>query len=173
MSTRPQVLVFTDWDETITAHDTLCLIAPPVSDEPNAPPPFSFFSEYYSHLKTEHDNAFGPRETLDRELQYLASLGPIEKATIAKVERSGLFRGIKEYDLCERAKQVKFRDGWTEFTEQVEKKEHVRLMSVLSISWSRSFIRHALRRIHDDEFLDRIEIRANVSSSIDRLMSGS
>ena len=165
MSTRPELWIFTDWDETITSHDTLSLIAPPDSTKPNAPPPFSYFSQYYSSLMSEHQKAFRPRDTLDRQLEFLASLKPVEKASIEKVEQEGLFKGVKEEDIRKRAHKVKFRDGWKEFTEQAMSKEHVRLKGILSVNWSKAFIDSALRRIHDDAFMKQFEIRANVSAT--------
>jgi hypothetical protein len=109
--------IFADWDETITSHDTLSLIAPPDSSEPNGPP----------------------------------------------VEDEGLFKGVREEDICKRAQKVEFRDGWKEFTEQAMNEEHIRLMGILSVNWSKVFINCALRRIHNDAFMRQFEIRANVS----------
>ena len=158
----PMLYIFADWEETITSHDTLSLIAPPDSSDSNGPPPFSYFTEYYSNLVTAHDRAFGPRDTLDRQLEYLASLTPVEKASIRKVEEKCLFKGVREEDICKRAHHVEFRDGWSEFTEQAMKKEHVRLIGILSINWSKKFIASALRRIHDDAFMEQFDIYANV-----------
>ena len=154
--------IVADWDETITSHDTLSLIAPPDSSDPNGPPPFSYFAEYYSSLVTAHENAFGSRDTLDRQLEYIASLTPVEKASVKKVEEKGLFKGVREEDICKRAQQVEFRDGWKDFTELATQKGHVRLVGILSVNWSTKFIEAALRRIHDDAFMEQFEIRANV-----------
>ena len=162
MSTRPELWIFADWDETITSHDTLSLIAPPDSSDPNGPHLFSYFSQYYSNLMTKHENAFGPRDTLGRQLEFLASLTPVEKATVQEVEAEGLFKGVREEDIRKRAQQVEFRDGWKDFTERAMTKEHVRLMGILSVNWSKVFIRSALQRIHDDAFMRQFEIRANV-----------
>jgi thiamine phosphate phosphatase / amino-HMP aminohydrolase len=162
MSTRPELWIFADWDETITSHDTLSLIAPPDSSDPNGPPPFSYFSQYYTNLVREHEREFGPRDTLDRQLEYLASLAPVEQASMKKVEERGLFKGVREEDIRKRAQYVEFRDGWKEFTERAMNEQHVQLKGVLSVNWSKVFIRSALQRIHDDEFMRQFEIRANV-----------
>jgi hypothetical protein len=159
---RPDLWIFVDWDETVTSHDTLSLVAPPDSSEPGSPPPFSFFSKYYMEIMDEHEKAFGPRETLERQLEYLDSLGSVEKASVSKVEEYGLFKGVKEADIRERGKQVKFRDGWKNFTDEATRQEHVWLMGVLSVNWSKSFIVSALRMVHDDAFMEQFEIRANV-----------
>jgi thiamine phosphate phosphatase / amino-HMP aminohydrolase len=161
-STKRELWIFTDWDETITAHDTLAFIAPPDSTKENAPPPWSYFGKYYMDLMTAHEKAFGPRTTLERQLAYLESLTPVEAASVKEVEEKGLFKGVLEEDIQRRAQQVEFRDGWKDFTEEVRRKEHVRLMGILSVNWSKVFIEAALRRIHDDAFMNEFEIRANV-----------
>jgi hypothetical protein len=118
-----------------------------------------------------HIKAFGPRDTLDRELEFLASLTPVEKATVKKVEEEGLFKGVKEEDIRKRAQKVTFRDGWKEFTEQAMKNEHVRLKGVLSVNWSKAFIESALRRIHNDIFMKQFEVRANVRVPCSQLLN--
>ena len=161
---RPKLWIFADWDETITSHDTLSLIAPPDSSEPNAPPPFSYFVQYYLKVMADYEQSFGPRDTLEKQLVYLESLGPVERVSVRKVEEKGLFKGVKEEDIKKGAQQVEFRNGWKEFTEEAMKREDVRLMGILSVNWSSVFIDSALRRIHDDAFMQQFEIRANVDS---------
>jgi thiamine phosphate phosphatase / amino-HMP aminohydrolase len=164
-SSRPELWIFTDWDETIASKDTLALIAPPDPAEPGAPPPFSFFVDYYMQVSRDFEKSFGPRNTLQRQLEFLDSIKVVEKASVSKIEEYGLFRGVTNSDLCERAKQVTFREGWKEFTEKVMESEDAQLLAVLSVNWSAVFIECALRRIHDDAFIKQIEIRANVSVS--------
>ena len=159
----PKVWIFTDWDETITSKDTLALIAPPDSSEPGGPPPFSFFVDYYMQLIHDFENSFGPRNTLQRQLEFLDSIKVVEKASVSNVEKHGLFKGVTNSDLCERSERVTYRDGWKNFTKKVEDSEHARLVAVLSVNWSAVFIESALRRIHDATFINGIEIRANVS----------
>ena len=161
--TSTKLWIFADWDETITSHDTLCLVAPPNSTEPTAPPPFSYFVQYYSNLISEYEHSFGPRDTLEQQLAYLQSLGPVERLIVRKVEEKGLFKGVKEEDIKKRAQRVEFRNGWKEFTEEAMRREDVRLMGILSVNWSNVFISSALRRIHDDAFMEQFEIRANVN----------
>jgi hypothetical protein len=163
-SNRPNLWIFVDWDETITDHDTLNLIAPPDLDDPNGPPPFSFFSQYYMKLIAEHEEEFGPRDTLERQLEYLDSMTSVENASVSKVEEHGLFKGVTNEDLYERGKQVHFRKGWEEFTKQVRKSPNARLLAILSVNWSTVFIEGALWGLHDEEFMKQLEIRANVTS---------
>ena len=161
---KPNLWIFADWDETITSHDTLSLVAPPDSSEPNAPPPFPYFVQYYLEVIADYEQSFGPRDTLEQQLEYLESLGPVERVSVRKVEEKGLFKGVKEEDIKKRAQQVEFREGWKEFTEEAMRRDNVRLMGILSVNWSSVFIDSALRRIHDDAFMQQFEIRANVDS---------
>ena len=161
-TTRPQVWIFVDWDETITAHDTLHLIAAPDSNEVEAPPPFFFFTDYYIKLLAEHEKEFGPRDTLERQLEYLDSLTAVENASVRNVEKHGLFKGVTNNDLFNRGKQVRFRDGWEEFTSHIKQSPNARIIAVISVNWSAVFIEGALKRIHDDNFIRQFEIRANV-----------
>jgi hypothetical protein len=160
---RPPLWIFTDWDETITSEDTLYLIAPPDDNKPNSSPPFSFFSEYYMSLATDFETWFGPRDTLARQLEYLQELGPAERESIRKIEELGLFKDVRIEDIKERSKTVKFRHGWENFIGQVRKQEdRVRFIAVLSVNWSGVFIRTALEQALGSEFVETVEIRANV-----------
>jgi len=161
---RPNLLIFCDWDETITAEDTLALIPNPDSSEPDAPPPFSYFSKYYLNLLAEHEKEIGPRDTLERQLEYLDSLGSVERKSVTRVEEKGLFKGVKEDDIRQRAEHVKFRDGWKRFGEELEKSAYAKFVAVISVNWSSMFIETALRRVHHDDFMRQLIIRANVVS---------
>src|SRR5438045_3480704 len=108
MTAKSTLCIFLDWDETITNHDTLSLIAPPDPSDLNGPPPLSYFSEYYSTLIATHQKEFGARDTLERQLDYLSSLTPVEKASVKKIEEKGLFKGVREAEICKRAQQVRF-----------------------------------------------------------------
>jgi hypothetical protein len=159
-NTQPKLLIFADWDETITSHDTLSLVAPP--DTPNSTcPPFSFFTDCYLDDMTRHEKAFGPRDTVEKQLEYLGSLSVVEMASVRRVEEYGLFKGVREADIRERSTQVNFRDGWEAFTAEITAREHVQFMAVLSVNWSKVLIDCALKRMHDTRF----EIRANVCQS--------
>jgi hypothetical protein len=159
--------IFTDWDETITNEDTLCFVAPPDSSSPSGPP-FSFFRDYYMRIMDEHEKAFGPRHTLERQLAYLASLDSIEEESVRNVEEHGLFKGVKEADIRERGRrEVQFCRGWIEFVDEcIRKREEVKLVGVLSVNWSKAFIESALAAIHDPAFMEELDIRANVSALI-------
>ena len=162
MASRLPLWIFVDWDETITSEDTLKLIAPPESSERDAPPPISFFGDYYNTLLQEHAQSFGPRDSLERQLEYLDSVGVVERASIRNVEEFGVFKGLREADICERAQHVKFREGWKEFTEEAAKRGDVQLKAIISVNWSTIFIRSALQKIHDEGFMTQIAIHANV-----------
>jgi 2-hydroxy-3-keto-5-methylthiopentenyl-1-phosphate phosphatase len=161
-SSRRKLWIFTDWDETITSRDTLSLIAPP--DGSTGAPPFRSFGEYYMTLMNDFEKKFGPRNTLERQLEFLDQLKVVEKQSVKNVERRGLFKGVTREELCLRAKGVPFREGWKEFVETVQRSEHAKIVAVVSVNWSVVFIECALKHLHGEEFLKQIEIRANVRS---------
>jgi 2-hydroxy-3-keto-5-methylthiopentenyl-1-phosphate phosphatase len=159
-SSRRKLWIFIDWDETITAKDTLSLIAPP--DGSTGAPPFRSFGDYYVKIMDEFDRDFGPRNTLERQLEFLDKLKVVEKQSVGNVEKRGLFKGVTEEELCERAKRVMFREGWKEFVEKVKGSKNAELVAVVSVNWSAVFIESVLKNLHGEEFLQGIEIRANV-----------
>ena len=113
-------------------------------------------------MMDEFERNFGPRDTLERQLEFLDRLKIVEKESVGNVERRGLFRGVTKEDLYERAKKVEFRPGWKEFAENVRKSENAKLVAILSVNWSSVFIEAALKNLHDEDLVKEIEIRANV-----------
>jgi len=113
-------------------------------------------------IMDEFERNFGPRDTLERQLDFLDRLKVVERESVGNVERRGLFRGVTKEELCERAKKVEFRSGWKEFAEKVQKSENAKLVAILSVNWSAVFIEAALKNLHGEDFIKGIEIRANV-----------
>lgn len=129
---EPQIILFIDWDETITSHDTLSLIAPP--DEKHKGRPFSEYGKAYvedlkQHEKTwQYDeNAHGKDEEITiprqhcnlgegwkQQWAYQCSLDTIELASQKRIEEGGLFRDADPKELEHRAiDHVQFRKGWS------------------------------------------------------------
>lgn len=114
------------------------------------------------NIVNDFERKFGPRNTLGRQLEFLDKLKAVEMQSVGNVEKHGLFRGVTNEELCERASGVMFREGWKEFAEKVGGSENAELMAVVSVNWSAVFIEAALKNLHGEEFLRGIEIRANV-----------
>lgn len=145
-TSSPQLHLFFDWDETITASDTLHLIAPPEDTQLHGPPFSSYTSAYLSDLSA-FESSFGERSTWDAQLEFLAGIDAVERASVARVEQGGLFKGTSGAAMLERAeRQVSFRAGWAAFytwlAEQVSAGAAV--ADIISVGWSSAFIRRAI-----------------------------
>ncbi|PWN89588.1 hypothetical protein FA10DRAFT_268118 [Acaromyces ingoldii] len=138
-----KLVLFLDWDETISAHDTLACIAPP--DGTHAGPHFGWYGDEYKRDLEEHERQFDrPRDTLDGQLAFLDSLDDVELRSQARIEDGGLFKGFDPEQMDERARrQVTLRNGWAEAAAKrlaAEEVEH----HIISVGWSARFIRAAL-----------------------------
>ncbi|TKY87320.1 hypothetical protein EX895_003997 [Sporisorium graminicola] len=142
-TTSPPLQLFFDWDETITASDTLSLIAPPETKQLHGPAFPSYTSAYLSDL-SEYESHFGERTDWPRQLEFLAGIDTVEQASVARVEDGGLFKGMSNAEMLERAEtRVEFRSGWDAFYEWLGGHSDVRA-DIISVSWSAAFIRHAI-----------------------------
>ncbi|GAC76882.1 uncharacterized conserved protein [Moesziomyces antarcticus T-34] len=134
--------LFIDWDETITATDTLSLIAPPEGEQEHGPA-FSHYTEaYLSDLKA-YETSFGERNTWDRQLEFLAEMDSVEVESVTRVQDGGLFKGVTRASLLERAQKVEFRTGWQDFYAWLGEHRDV-VAEIISVGWSAAFIRQAI-----------------------------
>ncbi|KAG0146824.1 hypothetical protein CROQUDRAFT_656800 [Cronartium quercuum f. sp. fusiforme G11] len=169
------MIVILDWDKTITKSDTTALIAPAEGTQ-RFGRGFSNYEDEYEALCREQTANFGRRNTLERELAYLGSMGFVEDTIRSRVESEGLFKQSKE----EGFDRVEFVAGWKEacgwFREQ-----QVLELHILSCSWSGSFIETCLA---SDDFqglvlksvrcneIDRIEGRFRASAGCRKVLNG-
>ncbi|CDS82357.1 uncharacterized protein SPSC_03176 [Sporisorium scitamineum] len=140
-TTTPTHLFF-DWDETITASDTLSLIAPPEHTQSHGPPFSSYTSSYLSDL-SKFESSFGERSTWTSQLEFLSEIDAVEQASVARVEEGGLFKGMSLTGMLERAETVGFRTGWEGFYTWLDEHPGVEV-DIISVGWSSVFIRHAI-----------------------------
>lgn len=127
-----QVVVFLDWDETITSHDTLSFIAPP--DDKHEGVPFAEYGKAYVEDLKQHEKAWkytGNESETDDSISiprkecnlgkgweeywaYQGSLDAVELASQKRIEEGGLFRNADPKELENRAiDKVQFRKGWS------------------------------------------------------------
>ncbi|BFZ63475.1 hypothetical protein YB2330_004597 [Saitoella coloradoensis] len=159
-----KTLFFCDWDETITKSDTLGLIADAAYTQPNISPempPWSYFGETYLADLDNHEKAYGPRDTIEKQFDYLGKMGPIEIASVTRVENSGLFKGVPVEAVREQSKNARARAGWWEFAQRLQRDADVGDVKVIivSVNWSKTFIETFLAKggVHDTLF----EVYAN------------
>ncbi|KAL2757211.1 hypothetical protein ACRALDRAFT_1062822 [Sodiomyces alcalophilus JCM 7366] len=149
-------LVF-DFDGTITLQDTIANLAEVGLEAQqfraaHVSPPWPQIVETYQRDYAQHVSCYLPgvqdRQSLDDELQFLRSLRRVELRSIRLVESSGLYKGVTEEMLfaagqkAVRYQHVLIRDGFAQLIGIAA--ERGWRTSVLSLNWSRSFIRGVL-----------------------------
>lgn len=105
-----------------------------------------------SHAEFKANYPLAEDSRLDREAEsrYLASLRDVEVASVRRVEASGIFDGISPQDLfaagtaAVRDGDVVLRDGLSELLSLAEARGWP--VYVLSVNWSKSFIRGVLHQ---------------------------
>ena len=149
-------IVFLDWDSTLTTSSTLPLIAS-IASWPDEHPLLKHLSTQYMSDLDSHDDIYPTpshmRTSLDQESQYLASLGPIEKRSIDRIESLGLLKNVTASTIHDVAADMtnngKFvlRDGWMEFLSTTKPVVHI-----ISVAWSAEFIKAALCQSWDKAY---------------------
>ena len=148
---RP-ILLFLDWDSTLTERTTLPLIAS-IATYPKQHPQLVDLSKSYDHDLNVHDAAYRPpasfRKALNQEVEYLNSLGVVEKASIARIEDSGIFKSVKPSDIehvatsCIEDGVIRLRKGWERLIDLIHHSEYEKRrgeVHIISVAWSASFI---------------------------------
>ncbi|KAL9937161.1 hypothetical protein V8E36_003570 [Tilletia maclaganii] len=163
-----KIQLFVDWDETITAHDTLALIPPPNT----TPPLFSelgkaymddletFKVEFESRPAPSHEAiaksynlpvpAVGISDDLWDQLAHLDALDQVELASVRRTEESGIFVGWDPEQARRRACSsdlVQLRRGWSDIVAWLVRENRsarVVELHIISVSWSSTFIRAGL-----------------------------
>lgn len=140
-------VLVTDWDETITAGDTLelCLVGA-YDAKPGFTPGWDYFEEEYwdgynKHLK---NNDSSKRLTLDDEIKYIDRSRHLELNSRSLVEEKGLLKGVPMSYFRKRAEKVEFRPGWWELFGKM-RALNVPIV-IISIHWCSEFIREAFRQ---------------------------
>lgn len=142
-SRRPLIVV--DFDETITIKDTISILAH-FSYARNLPtdiPPWSHFTTAYLKDYGRHKlaNADRPITTLEDKTEQLASLKPVELASLDRVSKAGVFARLTKQEIQAGAKQlVKVRDH----AQQVLL-SNIENVFILSVNWSKDWILGALQ----------------------------
>ncbi|KAI5857752.1 HAD-like domain-containing protein [Tricharina praecox] len=138
-----------DFDETLTLVDTISLLSSAAyrlrPTTVPALPPWSYFAESWLDDYNRHVQSYPHlRRTLDDEYQFLASLAPVERASIRRIEKAGVFTGLRINDLAHAAEEtVTVRPGlWQACRPVLDAGGRV---SVLSVNWSKEWIRSAER----------------------------
>ncbi|WYZ34396.1 hypothetical protein EsH8_I_000672 [Colletotrichum jinshuiense] len=125
----------------------------------------------YSRDHSDHVATYKPianeRLSLTEELAFLRGLKRVELRSVQRMEESGIFRNISREHLVEagdaarRNGIVELRDGFTELMDTARQEGWS--VSVVSINWSRSFIKGVLSSYSFDVVANEIEIDGSIS----------
>ncbi|PWN21623.1 hypothetical protein BCV69DRAFT_298624 [Microstroma glucosiphilum] len=174
--------LFLDFDETLSSHDTLSLIpSPPPSPSSSSsssssstsqpdPKDFSSYTQAYLSDMRDHEASYGgERDTIRGQLRFLGSLADVERKSVARVEKGGLFVGWTQEDAEKRGREgVRLRRGVRSSemgqAEQSTLQEFLQrttststsgsgapqlqprvLAGIISVSWSTVFVRASLQ----------------------------
>lgn len=173
---RPPITLILDWDGTLTVRDTLSTIASIGYTKPislrasshssahtlSSTPTWSQIVSAYTSDYSAHKESYSPnpaeRKTIAEELLWLQSLWSVERDSVERVERSGLWRGVTRdhvRDVVIRALDdgsVALRPGWNELVSNVQRSGG--RVGILSVSWSSTFIKETLRNAAQRGTLD-------------------
>ncbi|KAI3402844.2 hypothetical protein KGF56_004305 [Candida oxycetoniae] len=140
---RPN-LVISDWDETITVHDTIQNVAQvPYIANPNLEPKFSHYSKIYIDNYASYESQFGPLEKLNDYVRFQKGMRPIEMSSISALEKDLIFKGLKPDQFREQAIDVVLRPGVIEFIKMCQE-EKIPFI-ILSVNWTSLIIEQVLK----------------------------
>lgn len=147
--------LFLDWDGTITTTDTLSIVASSGYRENSIQnlPPWLYFSEAYHSDYEIHAGKHKPAEeaaiSLDQFFAWQESLVEVERASVERVERAGVFAHVREREVDEAARRavdsetVVFRPGLGTLLDFIRTRGgHI---TIVSVNWSRRFIYSCLQ----------------------------
>lgn len=176
---RRKVILVLDFDGTITVKDTLerlaqigysCHRQKAASDGSlTAPLPWSSIAAAYLNDLKQHTDTYTPRaserKTIAQETAWLNSLYSVEAASAARVYGSGgaaqgVFTSVRALDVAREvgAQPVELRTGFAKLVSSVDR------VAILSMNWSRRFIRACLgageEALYDDD-LGKVGVWSN------------
>lgn len=133
------MLIVIDWDDTITARDTIELLSTPQCHGP----PFGHYTDAYMREYEEYKKAVKPPSNFGELYAFLSGLAPVEKRSLDRIADGGLFRGITADELGRRAAGIRFREMWPEAHRWMCQRRNCDVY-ILSVNWSSVFIERAL-----------------------------
>lgn len=152
-------LIF-DFDGTITVKDTISTLAKAAlthqqdHHDRNLTPAWDAVVQAYvddcQAYKDGYPTAEAERRTVAAEVAFLAGSGPVEVASLGRVEASGVFAGLGEEALFAMGRRavleggIGIRDGFGELLAVADGQGWA--VGVISVNWSRAFIAGALHQ---------------------------
>uniref|UniRef100_A0A060T7R5 ARAD1B21956p n=1 Tax=Blastobotrys adeninivorans TaxID=409370 RepID=A0A060T7R5_BLAAD len=165
-----RMIVAVDWDDTVTAKDSLSIVAQSAYvHKPEFVPKWDYFVDSYLKDYDRYVQDGGnARKSLQEERQFLSGLISVEEASVRRVEESGLFSGVPLDTVLSQAKDVQVKPKWWDLYDKlVQRKVPV---AIVSINWSAELIREVFRLSGRDP--TAVEVRANQLSVVDGICTG-
>ncbi|KAI5794588.1 HAD-like domain-containing protein [Pyronema domesticum] len=136
---------FFDFDETLTISDTtesLAMIFYTFGPHSKGHP-----HQWSHYVRAYLDDLSAipplPRLTIEEERVHLRRLPAIDRASINRIISDKIFRGIQIQTICQEARNVKLRPNIGDLMDFIG--DHGGHMNIVSVNWSKSWIRSALR----------------------------
>lgn len=161
-------LVLMDFDATITTADTLdALVAAATAHRPAslpllAPGTWDAVVDAYSADYDAHVAAYRPveadRKTAEEELAFLESFKQVERASLARVDASGVFAGFGKGEFegfgreALESGEVKVRDGFGRFVKDVMGRGGE--VGLVSVNWSGEWVKGVVEAAGAGEGVD-------------------
>ena len=154
-SSRRLIHLILDFDGTLTTTDTIALLANaayalhPQSPPPPPPPPAwqQMASAYQADCTAHARQHTKPelRTTVAAEAAFLASLLPVERASIERIESAGIFAGLRPDDIARAAATTApVRAGFWQDLCCGQVLGAGGAVDILSVNWSRVWIQSSL-----------------------------
>ncbi|EPX75114.1 uncharacterized protein SOCG_02590 [Schizosaccharomyces octosporus yFS286] len=139
------MLFVVDFDETITAHDTISCLA----NAANKPDVWKFLANSYWEEYMAWKSGLPKLTTLSSHLNLLQAGGFAETASLQRVQSYKFFQGLSMEQLDAVASSITLRDGFDKFLQSLMPRLRDRSdeFHILSINWSSRVIQNTLRRI--------------------------
>jgi phosphoserine phosphatase len=102
----------------------------------------------YRHYKENHPSPEDTRTCVDQEFHFLSGMKDVEEASLQRIAESHIFEGLDAETLSQagadavRDGRIKIRDGFTDIMSFAADRDWS--VSIISVNWSRSFLRGAL-----------------------------
>ncbi|KAK9467627.1 HAD-like domain-containing protein, partial [Lipomyces arxii] len=152
-------ILISDWDETITTTDTLHLVAEAAYEANHNVKlvPWADLSTAYVRDYTAYSHSFGPRTTIDRELEFLKAIRNVEIDSINRVEKACIFKNVKLEGLQKAAQKLTVRPG---FNHVLDRCRNLKIRTaIMSVNWSCMFIQAAMQSRYGD--CEDVDVYAN------------
>ncbi|QPG72835.1 hypothetical protein FOA43_000137 [Brettanomyces nanus] len=145
-----------DWDETITAQDTIPLLFRWVPDD--SPYKLSYFYKIYMDSYQDYitrqlpSKPYRARDSIANEIAYQKDMKAVELSSFEACIRLDIFRGLTKQQLESLYTDVCVKPGFPEFYSKLICRKELQF-GILSVNWSSLFIKKYFKETFGSEVL--------------------